>query len=252
MTAHARRAQPGVIIVGEGLPCGCRNGATVFLTGASRAGHHRSCQACQQARHAGSTNAGIQYGSCPSATASSRTPRAADSTADHGKLRPVHCGNALVVGNRDCDCLGLPQPVCDGILTTFVRTALALLTLYCSSKNKSRNSKLNCSCDEYWLHFPWNNNPRGVRGSHFFIVSLPYVLLCALHLFLCVCVPSVRGAGTTDRSRRMCVRWSLVCRSCLLLPPPSVCVCMCTVFFFFAAFAFCFYFLCFLLLPFYL
>ncbi|EKG07947.1 hypothetical protein TCSYLVIO_000918 [Trypanosoma cruzi] len=109
-----------------------------------------------------------------------------------------------------------------------------------AAKNKSRNSKTNCSCDEYWLHFPWNNNPRGVRGSPFFIVSLPYVLLCALHLFLCVCVPSVRGAGTTDRSRRVCMRWSLVCRSCLLLPPPSVCVCMCTVFFFFAAFAFCF------------
>ncbi|ESS55852.1 hypothetical protein TCDM_12651 [Trypanosoma cruzi Dm28c] len=55
MRAHARRARSGVIIVGEGLACGCHNGATVFLTGASRAGHHRSCQACQEARHAGST-----------------------------------------------------------------------------------------------------------------------------------------------------------------------------------------------------
>ncbi|EKF29189.1 hypothetical protein MOQ_007039, partial [Trypanosoma cruzi marinkellei] len=41
-----------------------------------------------------------------------------------------------------------------------------------------------------------------------------------------VCVlPSVRGADTTDRSRRVYMRWSLVCRSCLLLPPPSVCWC---------------------------
>ncbi|ESS55125.1 hypothetical protein TCDM_13420 [Trypanosoma cruzi Dm28c] len=136
MRAHARRAQPGVIIVGEGLPCGCHNGATVFLTGASRAGRHRKCQSCQEARHAGSTNAGTRDGPGFSATASSRTPRAADSTAEHGKLRPVHCGNALVLGNRDCDCVGLPQPVCDGILATFVRTALALLTLYCSSKKQ--------------------------------------------------------------------------------------------------------------------
>ncbi|RNC36204.1 hypothetical protein TcCL_Unassigned00846, partial [Trypanosoma cruzi] len=78
MRAHAGCAQPGVIIVSEGLPCGCHNGATVFLTGASRAGRHRSCQACQQARHAGSTNAGTRDGPGSSATASSRTPRAAD------------------------------------------------------------------------------------------------------------------------------------------------------------------------------
>ncbi|EAN84058.1 hypothetical protein Tc00.1047053508511.20 [Trypanosoma cruzi] len=78
MRAHAGRAQPGVIIVSEGLPCGCHNGATVFLTGASRAGRRRSCQACRQARHAGSTNAGTRDGPGSSATASSRTPRAAD------------------------------------------------------------------------------------------------------------------------------------------------------------------------------
>ncbi|RNC34587.1 mucin-associated surface protein (MASP) [Trypanosoma cruzi] len=58
-----------------------------------------------------------------------------------------------------------------------------------------------------------------------FYCYFAFVLLCALHLLLCVCVPSVRDAGTTDRSRRMCMRWSLVCRSCLLLPLPSVCCC---------------------------
>ncbi|KAF5219117.1 hypothetical protein ECC02_007893 [Trypanosoma cruzi] len=59
----------------------------------------------------------------------------------------------------------------------------------------------------------------------FYHCYFAFVLLCALHLLLCVCVPSVRGADTTDRSRRMCMRWSLVCRSCLLLPLPSVCWC---------------------------
>ncbi|EKF29547.1 hypothetical protein MOQ_006664 [Trypanosoma cruzi marinkellei] len=36
-TAHARRARPGVPILGEGPACGRRNGSTVFLTGAFRA-----------------------------------------------------------------------------------------------------------------------------------------------------------------------------------------------------------------------
>ncbi|RNC35393.1 mucin TcMUCII [Trypanosoma cruzi] len=85
--------------------------------------------------------------------------------------------------------------------------------------------KMNCLCDEYWLHFPWTNNPRVVQGSFLFNCYFAFVLLCALHLLLCVCVSSVRGADTTDRSRRMCMRWSLVCRSCLLLPLPSVCWC---------------------------
>ncbi|RNC32949.1 mucin TcMUC [Trypanosoma cruzi] len=84
--------------------------------------------------------------------------------------------------------------------------------------------QLNCFCDEYWLHFPWTNNPRGVRGSPFFIVTL-LLCCCVRCTFLCVCAPSVRGADTTDRSRRMYMRWCLVCRSCLLLPPPSVCWC---------------------------
>ncbi|RNC36220.1 mucin TcMUCII [Trypanosoma cruzi] len=56
-----------------------------------------------------------------------------------------------------------------------------------------------------------------------FIVTL-LLCCCVRCTSSCVCVPSVRGADTTDRSRRMCMRWSLVCRSCLLLPLPSVCV----------------------------
>ncbi|KAF5216450.1 hypothetical protein ECC02_010777 [Trypanosoma cruzi] len=96
---------------------------------------------------------------------------------------------------------------------------------WCAPNMNEGRGQLNFSCDEYWLHFPWANNPRGVRGSLLFNCYFAFVLLCALHLLLCVCVPSVRGADTTDRSRRMCMRWSLVCRSCLLLHLPSVCWC---------------------------
>ncbi|KAF5222549.1 mucin TcMUC [Trypanosoma cruzi] len=96
---------------------------------------------------------------------------------------------------------------------------------WCALNMNEGRRQMNCCCDEYWLQFPWTNNPRGVRGSPFLNCYFAFVLLCALHLLLCVCVPSVRGADTTDRSRRMCMRWSLVCRSCLLLPPPSVCWC---------------------------
>ncbi|KAF5213881.1 mucin TcMUC [Trypanosoma cruzi] len=96
---------------------------------------------------------------------------------------------------------------------------------WCALNMNEGRRQLNCFCDEYWLHFPWTNNPRGVRGSLLFHCYFAFLLLCALHLLLCVCVPSVRGADTTDRSRRMCMRWSLVCRSCLLLPLPSVCWC---------------------------
>ncbi|KAF5215050.1 hypothetical protein ECC02_012288 [Trypanosoma cruzi] len=110
MRAHARRAQPGVIIVCEGLPCGCHNGATVFLTGASRAGRHRSCQACQQARHAGSTNAGTRDGPGFSATASSQTPRAADPRRTTGDSASSTAGMPLSLGTGTatvCDC---PSP----------------------------------------------------------------------------------------------------------------------------------------------
>ncbi|KAF5219144.1 mucin TcMUC [Trypanosoma cruzi] len=96
---------------------------------------------------------------------------------------------------------------------------------WCALNMNEGQTQLNYFSDEYWPHIPWTNNPRGVRGSPFFYCYFAFVLLCALHLLLCVCVPSVRGAGTTDRSRRMCMRWSLVCRSCLLLPLPSVCWC---------------------------
>ncbi|RNC52869.1 mucin TcMUC [Trypanosoma cruzi] len=186
MRAHARRAQPGVPILREGFTCGCHNGATVFLAGASRAGRHRICQACQQARHAGSTNAGTRDGLCPSDTASSRTPRAADPRRTTGDSASSTAGM-----HRRWE-FGLPQParrpVCDGILATFVRTALALLTHYYNSIQQQQDDNL--LCDECWLQFPWNNNSLGVRRSPFFIVTL--LLCCCVRCSsscVCACPP---------------------------------------------------------------
>ncbi|ESS60826.1 mucin TcMUCII [Trypanosoma cruzi Dm28c] len=65
---------------------------------------------------------------------------------------------------------------------------------------------------------------RVVCGDLLFIVTM-LLCCCVRCTSSCVCVSSVRGADTTDRSRGMCMRWSLVCRSCLLLPLPSVCWC---------------------------
>ncbi|EKG00510.1 hypothetical protein TCSYLVIO_008540 [Trypanosoma cruzi] len=100
-----------------------------------------------------------------------------------------------------------------------LRYSLVILTAY--SKNKATE----LLCDECWLRFPWTNNPRGVRRLFFFIIVTLPLCCCGRCTFSCVCVSSVRGADTTDCSRRMCMRWSLVCRSCLLLPLPSVCWC---------------------------
>ncbi|ESS62912.1 mucin TcMUC [Trypanosoma cruzi Dm28c] len=146
---------------------------------------------------------------------------------DHGRLRFIHCRNAPAVGNWECECLGVPQPtrrlVSDGMLATFVRTALALLTRYCNSLQQKQHNKL--LCDECWLRFPWTNNPRGVRGYLLFIIVALLLCCCVRCTSSCACAPSVRAVDTTDRSRRVCMRWSLVCRSCLLLPLPSVCCC---------------------------
>ncbi|ESS55896.1 hypothetical protein TCDM_12609 [Trypanosoma cruzi Dm28c] len=219
MRAHAGRAQPGVIIVCEGLPCGCHNGATVFLTGASRAGRHRSCQACQQARHAGSTNAGTRDGPGSSATASSQTPRAADPRRTTRDSASSTAGMPSLLGTWTatvCDC---PSPH-DGILATFVRTALALLTRYCSSMQQKQDNKL--LCDEYWLHFPWTNNPRGVRGSLLFYCYFAFVLLCALHLLLCV--RTLREGCRHDGPLSPCVHAVETCVPLLFASPSSICV----------------------------
>ncbi|RNF02673.1 mucin TcMUC, partial [Trypanosoma cruzi] len=121
---------------------------------------------------------------------------------DHGRLRFIHCRNAPAVGNWECECLGVPQParrlVSDGMLATFVQTALALLTRYCNSIQQKQHNKL--LCDEYWLRFPWTNNPRGVRGSSFLLLLLLCLCVAVCAVPSCVCALSVRAVDTTDRS----------------------------------------------------
>ncbi|PWV21265.1 Mucin-associated surface protein (MASP) [Trypanosoma cruzi] len=125
------------------------------------------------------------------------TPTTGDSDSStavsHTNSHPLH----LIVTYACCCCCGGGQACMK----------------WCAPNMNDGRWQLNCFCDEYWLHFPWTNNPRGVQGSLllFSYCYFAFVLLCALHLLLCVCVPSVRGADTTDRSRRMCMRWSLVC-----------------------------------------
>ncbi|EKG00455.1 mucin TcMUC, putative, partial [Trypanosoma cruzi] len=220
MRAHAGRAQPGVMIVCEGLPCGCHNGATVFLTGASRAGRHRSRQACQQARHAGSTNAGTRDGPGSSATASSRTPRAADLRRTTGNCASSTAGMPSSLGTGTatvCDC---PSPH-DGILAVFVRTALALLTRYCSSIQPKQDNKL--LCGEYWLHFPWTNNPHGVRGTPFLLLPCFCVAVCAAPSS-CVC--ALREGCRHDGPLSPYVHAVEPCVPLLFASPSSMCVCV--------------------------
>ncbi|EKF28710.1 hypothetical protein MOQ_007533, partial [Trypanosoma cruzi marinkellei] len=220
MRTHARRARPGVPIFGYGLTRGCRNGATVFLTGALRAGRHRKRQACQQAGHTGSTTAGTRDGPGPFAAASSQTPRAADTPTDHGKVRLIHCGNIRVVGNWDCDCLGQLSPRGGPFATAHfsllygqpLRYSLFIVTARGKNNMTSRFlMNIGCASRGSKIHV--------VCGDLTFLSFLlcSCVAVCAAAPPSCVRVPSVRVAGTTDCSRRMYVRWGLVRRSCLLL-----------------------------------
>ncbi|EAN96379.1 hypothetical protein Tc00.1047053506409.110 [Trypanosoma cruzi] len=226
MRAHAGRAQSGVIIVGEGLPCGCHNGATVFLTGASRAGRHRSCQACQQARHAGSTNAGTRDGPGSSATASSQTPRAADPRRTTGDSASSTAGMPSSLGTGTATVWDCPSPHDGPFATEYLpplygrplRYSLVVVAAY-NQNNIASCFVMNIGCT--------SRGPtiRVVCEDLLFCIVTLLLCCCVRCTFLCVCAPSVRGADTTDRSRRMYMRWSLVCRSCLLLPLPSVCCC---------------------------
>ncbi|KAF5214234.1 hypothetical protein ECC02_013186 [Trypanosoma cruzi] len=225
MRAHARRAQPGVIMVGEGLPCGCHNGATVFLTGASRAVRHRKCQACQQARHAGSTKAGTRDGPGSSATASSQTPRAADPRRTTGDCASSTAGMPSSLGTGTatvCDC---PSPHDGPFATEYLPLLygrpLRYSPVIVAAYNQNRITScfvmnIGCTSRGPTIHV--------VCGDLFFLLLLCFCVAVGAAPS-CVCVPSVRGADTTDLSRRMYMRWSLVCRSCLLLPLPSVCWC---------------------------
>ncbi|RNC39791.1 hypothetical protein TcCL_NonESM10807, partial [Trypanosoma cruzi] len=76
--AHARRTNPGTPIVAEGLTCGFCGSSTVSPTSASRAGHHRKCQAYQRAKNGQRTSAGSNDSRSPSATPLLQSPPAAE------------------------------------------------------------------------------------------------------------------------------------------------------------------------------
>ncbi|RNC56213.1 mucin TcMUCII [Trypanosoma cruzi] len=92
----------------------------------------------------------------------------------------------------------------------------------CALNMNEDQRQLNCFCDEYWLHFPWANNPRGVRGS------FPYLLLCfcfavcaALPL---VCVRTLREGCRHDGPLSPCVHAVEPCVPLLFASPSSICV----------------------------
>ncbi|ESS64122.1 mucin TcMUC [Trypanosoma cruzi Dm28c] len=144
---------------------------------------------------------------------------------DHERLCFIHCRNASAVGNCECDCLGVSQParrlVSDGMLATFVRTALALLTRYCNSIQKKQHNKL--LCDECWLRFPWTNDSRGVRGSFLFLLLLCFcVVVCAAPPL--VCVRTLREECRHDGPLSPCVHAVEPCVPLLFASPSSICV----------------------------
>ncbi|RNC58871.1 mucin TcMUCII [Trypanosoma cruzi] len=131
-----------------------------------------------------------------------------------------------VVGNWDCDCVGLPSPHDGSFATEYLPLLYGRPLRYSPVIVAAYNQNNITSC------FVMNIGCRSrgptihvVCGDLFLLIVTLLLCCCVRCTFLCACAPSVRGADTTDRSRRMYMRWSLVCRSCLLLPLPSVCWC---------------------------
>ncbi|KAH9584119.1 hypothetical protein LSM04_009608 [Trypanosoma melophagium] len=56
MNLHAKRANPGVPIIEEGLVCDYCSSTKIFLTSASRVGHCRKCAEYQRITHSYPTN----------------------------------------------------------------------------------------------------------------------------------------------------------------------------------------------------
>ncbi|ESS55968.1 hypothetical protein TCDM_12529 [Trypanosoma cruzi Dm28c] len=141
------------------------------------------------------------------------TGDSASSTA--GMPSSLRTGTATV-----CGC---PSPH-DGILSTFVLTVLALLTRYCSSMQPKQDNKL--LCDEYWLHFPWANNPHGVRGSLLLLLCF-CVAVCAAPPLVCVCT-LCGGVPARRTALAVCTCGGALCAApvCFSLLHLSVCVCV--------------------------
>ncbi|EAN95972.1 hypothetical protein TcCL_ESM11688 [Trypanosoma cruzi] len=107
MKAHARRTNPGTPIF-EGLTCGFCDSSTVFLTGASRVGHYRKCQAYQQVKNKKRNSASSNDYHSPSATSLLQPQPTTEPPTVHGKLYRRCCGNVFVFDNRVLNYLRIP------------------------------------------------------------------------------------------------------------------------------------------------
>ncbi|ESS62946.1 mucin TcMUC [Trypanosoma cruzi Dm28c] len=123
----------------------------------------------------------------------------------------------------DCDCLGPPQParrpVLDGILATLLLTALALL-INCKSIQPNKTiscfvMNIGCTSRGPTIHM--------VCGDlSFFHYYFDFVLLCALHLLLCV--RTLREGCRHDGPLSPYVHAVEPCVPLLFASPSSICV----------------------------
>ncbi|KAF5218350.1 hypothetical protein ECC02_008721 [Trypanosoma cruzi] len=105
---------------------------------------------------------------------------------------------------------------------------------WCALNMNEGRRQMNCCCDEYWLHFPWTNNPRGLRGSLLFIVTL--LLCCCGHCTsCCVCAYPPQGVPTRRTALAVCACGGALCAApvCFSLfhlcvgVAAGLCVCAC-------------------------
>ncbi|RNC55307.1 mucin TcMUC [Trypanosoma cruzi] len=91
-----------------------------------------------------------------------------------------------------------------------------------SDMNEGQTQDNKLLCDEYWLHFPWTNNPRGVRGSHFSWLLCFCVAVCAAPPL--VCVRTLREGCGHDGPLSPHVHALEPCVPLLFASPSSICV----------------------------
>ncbi|KAF5219828.1 hypothetical protein ECC02_007153 [Trypanosoma cruzi] len=97
-----------------------------------------------------------------------------------------------------------------------LRYSLVIVAAY------NQNKIISCFCGGYWLHFPWTNNPRGVRGSPFLLLLCFCVAVCAAPS--CVCVRTLREGCRHDGPLSPHVHAVEPCVSLLFASPSSICV----------------------------
>ncbi|RNC53865.1 trans-sialidase [Trypanosoma cruzi] len=93
---------------------------------------------------------------------------------------------------------------------------------WCALNMKEGQTQLNCFCDEYWLHFPWNNNSLGVRGSPFLLLLCFRIAVCAAPPLVCVRTP--REGCRHDGPLSPYVHAVEPCVPLLFASPSSICV----------------------------